>query len=192
MDESAVKEHLKVFSRFNPIMKVWKSSYADSVRHHATPLEKTNWFFHQNSSFIYQQLPQEALEIIKKHLEKAPDGLKLELLALGGQVSRIHPRQTAFPWCESFHWLHLQGAWRDPYEANLLIDINEKLFIALQPYLINPQTGTIRAYVNFHSFNVGDKYPQAYWGDNYPRLQHIKRKYDPDNFFTTPQPIIPK
>ena len=191
LDKDDVEKSLLGFTRFNPLIKVWTSSYPEAVRNYATPLNKTNWFSYQNTGFLPRKLPKEALEIIKTHLQQSPEGLKLALLALGGKLAQVNPDETAFPWRESPHWLHLQAAWRDSYQGNLLIDLNRKLFVALKPYLINPETGTIQAYVNFHSFEVGDSYPQAYWGSNYPRLQKIKRKYDPDNFFTTPQPIIP-
>lgn len=190
LDEDKVKQYLHVFLKFKPIVQIWTTSYADSVRHYATHLDNTNWFSHQNSSFYPGKLSQQALTIIKEHLENAPSGLKLAFLALGGQVAEIKQDATAFPWRKSHHWLHLQSAWRDPHQAHHLIDLNEKLFSAIKPYLINPQTRTIRAYINFHTYNVSDDYPQAYWGCNYPRLQQIKRKYDPHNFFTTPQPII--
>jgi FAD/FMN-containing dehydrogenase len=31
----------------------------------------------------------------------------------------------------------------------------------------------------------------ANWGDRYPRLQQIKRKYDPENLFPGHQTVIP-
>ncbi len=34
-------------------------------------------------------------------------------------------------------------------------------------------------------------YPQLYWGDNYPRLQSIKAKYDPETLFRFPQMVHP-
>lgn len=185
-----VKEKLQPFLHLHPKIKVWISSYADSVRHHATPLNKTNWYFHQNSSFLDCKLPSLALVIIKDIFKKANNkGLKLEIVALGGQVDRVKSNETAFPWRQSLYWLHLQSGWRDPSEERQLIAWNEELFTSLQPYLVNPKTGVIRAYVNFRSLHLKDKYPLGYWGHNYSRLQHIKKKYDPHNIFTFPQSI---
>lgn len=185
-----VKEKLQAFLHLHPKIKVWTTSYADSVRYHATPLNKTNWYFHQNSSFLDRKLPYQALVAIKDIFKKANNkGLKLELVALGGQVDRVKSDETSFPWRRSLYWLHLQSGWRNPNEERQLKAWNEELFTSLQPYLINPKTGVIRAYVNFRSQHLDDKYPLGYWGHNYARLQHIKKKYDPNNFFTFPQSI---
>ncbi len=46
------------------------------------------------------------------------------------------------------------------------------------------------AYVNYADPTITD-YGDAYWGANYPRLQQIKRQYDPDQLFTFPQAVRP-
>ena len=38
-------------------------------------------------------------------------------------------------------------------------------------------------YYNEPDYHTPD-WPQQFWGDNYGRLQDIKRKWDPENFFT--------
>jgi FAD/FMN-containing dehydrogenase len=39
------------------------------------------------------------------------------------------------------------------------------------------------SYVNESNY-FEDDWQDSYWGDNYPRLLEIKRRYDPDNVFT--------
>lgn len=46
------------------------------------------------------------------------------------------------------------------------------------------------AYLNF-MMEEGDERIRATYGDNYKRLQEIKAKYDPDNFFRVNQNITP-
>ena len=50
--------------------------------------------------------------------------------------------------------------------------------------------GTGRAYQNFADPELADPL-LAYYGDNLPRLRHIKNRYDPDNFFHHRQSIPP-
>jgi hypothetical protein len=44
---------------------------------------------------------------------------------------------------------------------------------------VSPRSGS---YVNESDF-FEDDWQQSYWGDHYPRLLEIKRRYDPDNLF---------
>ena len=46
-------------------------------------------------------------------------------------------------------------------------------------------------YVNFLGDEGPDRVRQAYGPDKYDRLQALKRKYDPDNFFRLNQNISP-
>jgi FAD/FMN-containing dehydrogenase len=48
--------------------------------------------------------------------------------------------------------------------------------------------GTGRAYQNFPDPGLADPL-RAYYGQNLPRLRHVKRHYDPDNFFCHKQSI---
>ena len=45
---------------------------------------------------------------------------------------------------------------------------------------VSPRSGS---YVNESDF-FEDDWQHSYWGDHYPRLVEIKRRYDPDNVFS--------
>jgi FAD/FMN-containing dehydrogenase len=45
---------------------------------------------------------------------------------------------------------------------------------------VSPESGS---YVNESDF-FEDDWQHSYWGDHYPRLAEIKRRYDPGNLFT--------
>ena len=46
--------------------------------------------------------------------------------------------------------------------------------------MIEPETGSYSAEMNFHEEN----WREVAWGGNYRRLLAIKDRYDPDGFFT--------
>lgn len=48
---------------------------------------------------------------------------------------------------------------------------------------------TSGVYVNYAEKQLGDQYPSLYWGRSLPRLQQLKKAYDPHTFFENPQPI---
>ena len=64
------------------------------------------------------------------------------------------------------------------------IDWTQQLSRDLEPF----KRGNI--YVNYLDDDEVDKVASAY-GDNFPRLQKLKTKYDPDNVFRLNQNISP-
>lgn len=52
---------------------------------------------------------------------------------------------------------------------------------------LSPWTSGV--YVNYAEKQLGDRYPEMYWGRSLPRLQQVKKVYDPNVFFENPQPI---
>jgi FAD/FMN-containing dehydrogenase len=53
---------------------------------------------------------------------------------------------------------------------------------AMRPYVSGA------AYVNYCDLDLTD-YPNAYWGQNLPRLKQIKSAFDPDNIFKHAQSV---
>jgi hypothetical protein len=58
----------------------------------------------------------------------------------------------------------------------------KSLYDAMRPYV----SGS--AYVNYCDLDLAD-WPQAYWGQNLPRLQTIKSAFDPQNLFSHAQSV---
>ena len=58
-------------------------------------------------------------------------------------------------------------------------------FEAVHPFTLDV------GYVNFMMNDEAEARVRATYGDNYPRLQLLKRKYDPDNLFRLNQNIRP-
>ncbi len=93
----------------------------------------------------------------------------------GGAINRVHPNATAF--------------------------VHRNQLACIQYYIgannsgwVNRARSIMRPYVSGQSYqNYLDKnlkhWQQAYYGSNYPRLQQIRKKYDPHHFFNFPQAI---
>ena len=103
--------------------------------------------------------------------------------ALGGAVADVEPAATAFPWRHALATVQVTTTWDSgpatPYDAYV-----RGVRTQLAPL---PGAG---AYSNYADPSLSD-YGSAYWGDNYPRLQQIKRSADPHDVFSWPQSVRP-
>jgi hypothetical protein len=182
-------EHLITpFFQWAPKVKIWLTSFADAVRHFSTPIP--DMFFKYNTSFVYRPLPRKAINIIDKAFSETPPQIYISFHSFGGRVAEIGESETAFRWRKSLYWLYIRSSWKDPQLQEQLQAVNERIYLQLWPFLTS-EFKVPRLYANFNAFNVGPKYGEAYWGKNYKALRVIKACYDPDNFFTSPQPIQP-
>ncbi len=114
----------------------------------------------------------------------SPMGL-LSLEHLHGAVARVGMGETAFPFrSRSYNFLVL-SQWTNPADTDRCIAWARDSYKAMQP-LAAPGR-----YVNYMSDNEeGDPVSAAY-GRLYLRLQRLKAKYDPENFFHINQNIEP-
>lgn len=102
-----------------------------------------------------------------------------------GAVTRIGPTDTAFPHRSPGYNMLVLAQWMDRQQNSACIAWARDSYASLQPFM-----GEGR-YVNY----FGDDEPRdaiaAAYGPNYRRLQQIKAKYDPGNFFRMNQNIQP-
>jgi hypothetical protein len=77
----------------------------------------------------------------------------------------------------------LISQWTDPRDTDSCTQWCRETYTALKPFL-----GSAR-YMNYLAHDESDA--QGVYGPNYPRLQELKRKYDPENFFRTNVNIRP-
>ena len=109
--------------------------------------------------------------------------------ALGGAVSALAPAATAFVHRQALASVQYTATWPSaasgsggvapaaPFDA----------FVRGERTILNRWTGP-SAYVNYADPAITG-YGAAYWGTNYPRLQSVKRQYDPDNLFRFAQSV---
>ena len=105
--------------------------------------------------------------------------------ALGGAVNRVKPTATAFVHRNALFDAQYSTSWRSPGSTSGVANQHAWLrsfYSSLHPHA-NGQ-----AYQNYVDPDLKD-WQQAYYGQNYPRLQRVKAKYDPKGLFTFPQAI---
>ncbi len=103
--------------------------------------------------------------------------------ALGGKVADIAPADTAFVHRRAVATVQYTATWGSPARDPAPFDAH----VRGQRASLVPWAGT-SAYVNYADPAITD-YAKAYWGDNYPRLQAVKGRYDPANLFTFDQAV---
>ena len=137
------------------------------------------------SSFL-DGLSDEALERLVESFVKCPTPMgQLLLEHFHGAVSRVPIGDTAFPHRVEGYNLVILSEWMDPAISGRCTEWARETYAAMGRFL-----GSGR-YVNYLGDDEpGDPSAVAY-GPNYSRLQGIKRKYDPDNFFHMNQNIRP-
>ena len=93
-----------------------------------------------------------------------------------GAAVRVAPEATAFPHRVGGYNMLILSQWSNASEDQRHVAWARERYSAMQPF-----TRTAR-YMNYLDHDDASQSAAAY-GVNYPRLQQIKAKYDPDNFF---------
>jgi FAD/FMN-containing dehydrogenase len=135
-----------------------------------------------NTSFVSESLNTQAIQTLEECMAKAPGGAAPVIYALGGAISKVSPDATAFVHRNEAMLITFQSNWTNSTDDNVNVDWVEDIHQAMQPYT------TGGAYVNIPDRSLED-WPYAYYGDNFPRLMDVKRRYDPDNVFNFEQSI---
>jgi FAD/FMN-containing dehydrogenase len=105
--------------------------------------------------------------------------------ALGGAVNRVAPSATAFVHRNALFLAQYTTGWNNGAAAPGVSRQHAWLrtfWNSMRPYASG------QAYQNYTDPDLAN-WRQAYYGANYPRLQQIKKTYDPTRLFTFPQAI---
>jgi FAD/FMN-containing dehydrogenase len=108
----------------------------------------------------------------------------VHIYPLRGAIARVSPSETAFGQRDAQFSTIVAAAWFDPDQSDAHIEWVRGLWQGMRPY----STGGVQP--NFLGDEGSERVRCAY-GENYARLVTIKRRYDPSNFFSMNQNILP-
>ena len=91
-------------------------------------------------------------------------------------MARVAPTATAFVGRDAHYIMNVHGRWSEARDDERVRQWARKAFQDAAPHA----TGS--GYVNFLTEDEGERVVASY-GVNYPRLQEIKRRFDPANLF---------
>src|SRR6516162_5905527 len=137
------------------------------------------------SSFL-AQLSDDAIDTMIENFARCPTPMgQLLLEHFHGAATRVGPTDTAFPHrAEGYNFL-VASQTINPAISDRCTAWVRQTYTAMEPFIAPGR------YVNYlDDDETGDSVPAAY-GQNYRRLQEIKTKYDPNNFFHMNQNILP-
>ncbi|OKO72963.1 FAD-binding oxidoreductase [Bradyrhizobium sp. AS23.2] len=110
---------------------------------------------------------------------------QLLLEHIHGAAARVGPGDTAFPHRRDGYNFLILAQWMQPGDTSRCISWARETHESMRPFFASGR------YVNYlDDDEAGDPVAAAY-GPNYRRLQRIKAKYDPTNFFRMNQNIRP-
>ena len=143
------------------------------------------------SEFFRQPLDRQTLEALAHGLTQPTAGARareVTFMPWGGGYNRVAPDATAFPHRnELFLIQHLLEA--DPGIAAAHHEPGRSWLS--QSWSLAHRFGSGGVYPNFPDPELPD-WEQAYYGENYRRLRHVKAAYDPGNVFRFHQSLPPR
>jgi FAD/FMN-containing dehydrogenase len=159
---------------------------AKSCMVHATSADD----FAMRTSFVKQPISDAGVDTMLSWLERwpgsgNPDGGGVGLFSWGGAINRVPADATAVIHRDTLFLASMDTSWnaQDPPE---LVTANlrwlDGLYEAMAQYVSDS------SYQNFVDPALAD-WQRAYYGDNFPRLVEVKRRYDPDGVLRFEQGI---
>jgi FAD/FMN-containing dehydrogenase len=122
---------------------------------------------------------------INQILEKiiSTPGMIYQVDTLGGKINdEGFKKLSSYPHRGYDFLSELQAYWSTPAQDKKLAEATTEILNIIQ------HNGITRQYVNYCSLEFNN-WQNAYYGENYARLQAIKRKYDPNNNICHPQSV---
>jgi FAD/FMN-containing dehydrogenase len=131
-------------------------------------------------------LSDEAIDTILAHTGDIPAPMgQVHIHQMGGAMARVPAGATAFGNRDAPFLMNYIGLWLDPSEDEANIAWVKRASDAMAPHTTGAR------YVNFLADEGEAGVRSAYEAETYTRLQNLKVRYDPTNFFRLNQNIKP-
>ncbi|MFF8996254.1 BBE domain-containing protein [Streptomyces sp. NPDC014983] len=157
------------------------------------------------SAYMRRNFTDAQLTALYKYMTRPdftnPDTM-LVLFSFGGQVNAVPEDATANAQRASVFKMCFQTFWSDPDEDEFYLGWLRDLygeFFAASNGVPEINDATDGCYINYPDRDMtdprynrsGSPWTTLYYKGNYPRLQQVKRRYDPDNVFRHSMSIAP-
>jgi FAD/FMN-containing dehydrogenase len=134
---------------------------------------------------MYPVLPDEAVDALVTAAAEPRSTMTTVLVQpQGGATARVPDGETALGWRGAKWSIHYLGMWADASDNEGQIAWVRNVADSLKPWA---QQGT---YLNYLSDEGEDRVKESF-GPHYKRMEELKNKYDPTNFFRLNQNIKP-
>jgi FAD/FMN-containing dehydrogenase len=132
--------------------------------------------YYLKSGFV-KGISGKLIDAMVDYVEANPNPTGILLIAQhGGAISRVKPAATAYWHREAQHSVLAVGFWDKPDGSELNTQWVRSGWAKLEPL-------TDGFYVNLLAQDEAERRIRGTYGDNYPRLVALKKKYDPTNLF---------
>lgn len=137
------------------------------------------------SRYIGRELTRPEWHDIVRLFQHSPNrGNFFGIEGYGGAIAALAPTTTAFWHRKALFDVYTWVFWQDVQEERASLAFLEQFRQVLTP------CSNGHAYQNYPN-RTNRNYRWMYWGENFPALLKIKRKYDPTNLFSFGQTISP-
>jgi hypothetical protein len=148
--------------------------------------EKNPLYFKNASAGLYKNF-DDSRYFIEDVLEKvtSTQDMIYQVNTVGGEINNpVFANVSSYSHRDQNYLSELQTYWRQPSQTGKMVKAFEEVE---QIFYAN---GVKQQYRNYPDVNFKN-WQNAYYGENYARLQKVKSKYDPDNLFRYEQSILP-
>ncbi len=145
-----------------------------------TPGARNYWKSHN-----FVQLSDEAIDSVIKYAGTLPSSqCEIFIASIGCATGKPAPEAMAYSCRDANYVLNVHGRWDSEEDDQHCIQWAREFFAETKPFASGG------AYVNFLTQDESERTESAY-GPTFARLQEVKKKYDPKNFFRMNQNIKP-
>jgi len=141
-------------------------------------------YFKNVSAGYYHSFSDLDSIFIKVHQRmRQQSGMLLQINTMGGAINNPQLESSAaYPHRKELFLGELQVYWDRASQINKAVESVKVIQAMLREH------GITKHYRNYPDIDLPN-WQQAYYGNNYARLQQLKKRYDPDNLFIHPQSV---
>ena len=135
-----------------------------------------------------RSIPDDVVDILVDRTKAAPSQHStIDIWLNGGAIGRVGESETAFRGRRNRYVINPEANWEHEEDDEANVSWTRGVLAALEPHAAGG------AYLNFPGFlEEGQTLVRASHGSNYPRLQALKQRLDPENLFRRNANIEPE